>query len=143
GRRRPGARRDGARRGGRRRARRARRRGDRAPDGVRVDARGGPAVTEKQRQAAKRNIKKAQQAAKQKRTIAHLPKSTRRGLQQQAQKGRQRGRPAGRMRAASKMPPRSRSARWAASPPAVSFDSARMSSRSFNGATPRRSTVTK
>ena len=52
-------------------------------------------MTEKQRQAAKRNIKKAQQAAKQKRTIAHLPKSTRHGLQQQAQKGRQRGGQAG------------------------------------------------
>jgi Rho termination factor, N-terminal domain len=52
-------------------------------------------VTERQRQAAKRNIKKAQQAAKQKRTLAHLPKSTRRSLQQQAQKGRQRGGRAG------------------------------------------------
>jgi hypothetical protein len=50
----------------------------------------------KQVQAAKRNVKKAQTAAKRKRTIAHLPKSTRRGLQQQAQRGRQRGGKAGR-----------------------------------------------
>ena len=48
-------------------------------------------MSTKQVKAAKRNIKKAQQAAKQKRTLAHLPKSTRRSLQQQAQKGRQRG----------------------------------------------------
>jgi hypothetical protein len=41
--------------------------------------------------AAKRNIKKAQAAAKRKRTIAHLPKNTRRGLGQQAARGRQRG----------------------------------------------------
>ena len=37
-------------------------------------------ATAKQRTAAKRNVKKAQQAAKQKRTIANLPKSTRREL---------------------------------------------------------------
>jgi hypothetical protein len=48
-------------------------------------------ATRKQVQAAKRNVKKAQAAAKRKRTIANLPKSTRRGLQQQAQRGRQRG----------------------------------------------------
>ena len=53
-------------------------------------------ATTKQRQAAKRNVQKAQSAAKRKRTIAHLPKSTRRGLQQQAQKGRRRGGQAGR-----------------------------------------------
>jgi len=47
-------------------------------------------ATKKQTQAAKRNIQKAQRAAKQKRTIAHLPASTRRGLQQQAQRGRKR-----------------------------------------------------
>jgi hypothetical protein len=46
-------------------------------------------------QAAKRNVKKAQSAAKRKRTIANLPKSTRRGLQQQARRGRQRGGKAG------------------------------------------------
>jgi hypothetical protein len=48
-------------------------------------------ATTKQTQAAKRNVKKAQAAAKQKRTIASLPKSTRRGLQQQARRGRERG----------------------------------------------------
>jgi hypothetical protein len=52
-------------------------------------------ATTKQRQAARSNIRKAQRAAKQKRTLAHLPKSTRRGLQQQAQKGRRRGGAAG------------------------------------------------
>jgi hypothetical protein len=49
-----------------------------------------------QTQAAKRNIKKAQQAAKRKRTIANLPKSTRRELGKQAARGRQRGGEAGR-----------------------------------------------
>jgi hypothetical protein len=48
-------------------------------------------ATAKQVQAAKQNVKKAQAAAKRKRTIANLPKSTRRGLQQQAQRGRERG----------------------------------------------------
>ena len=48
-------------------------------------------ATAKQVQAAKRNVKKAQAAAKRKRTIANLPKSTRRGLQQQARRGRERG----------------------------------------------------
>ncbi len=52
-------------------------------------------ATRKQVQAAKRNVKKAQAAAKRKRTIANLPKSTRRGLQQQARRGRQRGGKAG------------------------------------------------
>ena len=42
-------------------------------------------------QAAKRNVKKAQAGAKQKRTIANLPASTRRGLGEQAAKGRRRG----------------------------------------------------
>ena len=50
----------------------------------------------KQVQAAKRHIKKAQHAARQKRTIAHLPRSTRRGLSEQAAKSRQRGGGAGR-----------------------------------------------
>ena len=45
----------------------------------------------KQVDAAKRNVKKAQAAAKRKRTLANLPKRTRRGLQEQAQRGRQRG----------------------------------------------------
>jgi hypothetical protein len=52
-------------------------------------------ATTKQVQAAKRNIEKAQRAAKQKRTIAKLPESTRRGLQQQARRGRARGGRAG------------------------------------------------
>jgi hypothetical protein len=49
----------------------------------------------KQVQAAKRNIKKAQAAATRKRTIAHLPRRTRRSLVQQAVAGRQRGGTAG------------------------------------------------
>jgi hypothetical protein len=52
-------------------------------------------ATREQVQAAKRNVQKAQAAAKRKRTIAHLPASTRRGLQQQAQRGRRRGGEAG------------------------------------------------
>ncbi len=48
-------------------------------------------ATKKQTQTARRNIKKAQQAAKRKRTIAKLPKSTRRELGKQAARGRQRG----------------------------------------------------
>jgi len=48
-------------------------------------------ATKKQTEAAKRNVKKAQQAAKKKRTIANLPKSTRRELGKQAARGRQRG----------------------------------------------------
>jgi ribosome assembly protein YihI (activator of Der GTPase) len=52
-------------------------------------------ATPKQTRAAKRNVKKAQQAATRKRTIAHLPQSTRRALQTGARKGRQRGGKAG------------------------------------------------
>jgi hypothetical protein len=52
-------------------------------------------ATRKQIQAARRNVKAAQQAAKKKRTIANLPASTRRGLQQQAARGRARGGAAG------------------------------------------------
>ena len=48
-------------------------------------------ATRKQVQAAKRNVKKAQSAATKKRTIANLPPSTRRGLGQQAARGRARG----------------------------------------------------
>ena len=48
-------------------------------------------ATRKQVQAAKQNVEKAQQAAKEKRTIANLPKDTRRELGKQAAKGRQRG----------------------------------------------------
>jgi hypothetical protein len=52
-------------------------------------------ATAKQVQAAKRNVQKAQRAATQKRTIAHLPERTRQSLVQQAQKGRRRGGQAG------------------------------------------------
>lgn len=52
-------------------------------------------ATGKQVQAAKQNIKKAQQAAKRKRTIAKLPKGTRSELGKQAARGRQRGGEAG------------------------------------------------
>ncbi len=48
-------------------------------------------ATRKQAAAAKRNIRKAQDAAKRKRTIANLPKSTRSELGKQAARGRQRG----------------------------------------------------
>jgi hypothetical protein len=48
-------------------------------------------MSTKQVRAARRNIKKAQSAARQKRTIAHLPKSTRRSLSQQAARSRARG----------------------------------------------------
>jgi len=43
-------------------------------------------ATAKQRAAARKNIKKAGAAAKKKRTIAHLPKSTRTALGKQASK---------------------------------------------------------
>ncbi len=42
--------------------------------------------SEKQRSAARKNIKKAATAAKKKRTIAHLPKRTRTALGKQAAK---------------------------------------------------------
>jgi transcription initiation factor TFIIIB Brf1 subunit/transcription initiation factor TFIIB len=45
----------------------------------------------RQRTAAKRNIRKAQQAARRKKTITKLPKSVRRDLGRQAAKSRQRG----------------------------------------------------
>jgi hypothetical protein len=48
-------------------------------------------ATTKQRQAARRNVKKAQSAAKQKRTLANLPKSTRSELGKQGAAARQRG----------------------------------------------------
>jgi hypothetical protein len=51
-------------------------------------------ATTRQVRAAKSNVKKAQTAARRKRTIASLPKSTRRELGRQAAKGRARsGRP--------------------------------------------------
>ncbi|HWH60876.1 MAG TPA: hypothetical protein VN682_24840 [Terriglobales bacterium] len=43
----------------------------------------------KQKEAARRNIKKAASAAKRKRTIAHLPKSTRTALGKQGAKAAQ------------------------------------------------------
>jgi hypothetical protein len=52
-------------------------------------------ATRKQTQAAKRNIREAQRAARSKRTIAHMPESTRRALGQQAARGRSRGGRAG------------------------------------------------
>jgi hypothetical protein len=52
-------------------------------------------ATRKQVQAAKRNVRKAQTAAKRKRTIAHLPEATRRDLGKQASKARRRGGSAG------------------------------------------------
>ncbi|HEX3328435.1 MAG TPA: hypothetical protein VHS27_00860 [Gaiellales bacterium] len=52
-------------------------------------------ATQKQVQAAKRNIGKAQQAARSKRTIANLPTETRREMGRQAAKARNRGGQAG------------------------------------------------
>jgi hypothetical protein len=52
---------------------------------------GGDMASQKQRSAAKRNVRKAQKAARSKRTIAKLPKSTRTDLGRQAAKSRQRG----------------------------------------------------
>jgi hypothetical protein len=43
-------------------------------------------ASEKQRAAARKNIRKAANAAKKKRTIAHLPKRTRTALGKQAAK---------------------------------------------------------
>ena len=76
----------------------------------------------RQVRAAKQNLQKAQQAARQKRTIANLPESTRRELGKQAAKGRQRGGRAGHAletgtASNSKRSPRSRTSatarRWA------------------------------
>jgi hypothetical protein len=53
-------------------------------------------ATRKQVQAAKRNVKRAQSAAKRQRTIAKLPRSTRRDLGRQAAASRRRGGRAGR-----------------------------------------------
>jgi hypothetical protein len=52
-------------------------------------------ATTKQVRAAQSNVKKAQQGAKRKRTIANLPQSTRRELGKQAARGRRRGGEAG------------------------------------------------
>jgi hypothetical protein len=53
-------------------------------------------ATGKQTRAARRNVKKAQSAARSKRTIAHLPEATRRDLGKQAAMARSRGGRAGR-----------------------------------------------
>lgn len=47
-------------------------------------------ATRKQTQTAKRNVRRAQRAAKSKRTIAHLPEATRRDLGKQASRARRR-----------------------------------------------------
>ena len=47
-------------------------------------------ATRRQTRAAKQTVKKAQQAAKRQRTIAHLPEATRRDLGKQGAGGRQR-----------------------------------------------------
>lgn len=52
-------------------------------------------ASKRQGEAARRNVRKAQQGARQKRTIANLPESTRRDLGRQAAKSRQRGGRAG------------------------------------------------
>jgi len=52
-------------------------------------------ATRKQVQTAKRNVGKAQKAARSKRTIAHLPEDTRRDMGRQAAKARARGGSAG------------------------------------------------
>jgi hypothetical protein len=53
-------------------------------------------ATTKQRNAAKRNIEKAQTAARRKRTISKLPRSVRQDLGRQAAAARRRGGAAGR-----------------------------------------------
>ena len=52
-------------------------------------------ATRKQAEAARTNVGKAQQAARKKRTIAHLPAETRRDMGRQAAKARSRGGTAG------------------------------------------------
>ena len=52
-------------------------------------------ATRKQTEAAKRNVRKAQKAARSKKTIASLPAGTRRALGQQGARGRARGGKAG------------------------------------------------
>ena len=47
-------------------------------------------TSEKQKVAARRNVKKAAAAAKRKRTIAHLPKSTRTALAKEGAKAAKR-----------------------------------------------------
>ena len=52
-------------------------------------------ASRRQSEAASRNIKKAQKAAKRDRTLAQLPEATQRELGKQAARGRQRGGQAG------------------------------------------------
>ena len=52
-------------------------------------------ATSKQTQAARRNIKKAATAAKEKRTLAHLPRKTKKALGEQASAVRKRNRRGG------------------------------------------------
>jgi hypothetical protein len=52
-------------------------------------------ATQRQRQVAKRNIKKAQRAARRKKTITKLPAAVRKDLGRQAAKARKRGGRAG------------------------------------------------
>jgi hypothetical protein len=52
-------------------------------------------ATTKQRQTARRNVQKAQRAARSQRTITKLPKRTRSELGKQAARGRRRGGQAG------------------------------------------------
>jgi hypothetical protein len=53
---------------------------------------GGPMATQKQKAAARRNIRKAAGAAKRKRTVAHLPKKTRTALGKEGAKAAKRKR---------------------------------------------------
>lgn len=53
-------------------------------------------ATDRQVRAAKRNVRTAQRGARKQRTIANLPKSTRRELRRQRARGRTRGGEAGR-----------------------------------------------
>ncbi len=46
-------------------------------------------ASEKQREAARQNVKKAQEGAKEKKTISKLPKSTRTALGKEGAKGAQ------------------------------------------------------
>jgi hypothetical protein len=56
---------------------------------VRISKRKSVMASQKQRRAAKKNIKKAIKAAKRKQTLKHLPKKTRQALDKQAAKVRQ------------------------------------------------------
>jgi hypothetical protein len=56
---------------------------------VRISKRKSVTASQKQRRAAKKNIKKAIKAAKRKQTLKHLPKKTRQALDKQAAKVRQ------------------------------------------------------